>query len=474
MNTWKESHTMQKARCILFILSLFALPLAAQTTSIRGRVALPEGDPLPGVTVTAEGFGVTAVTDGQGEYVLAIPAGARGPVRVTAMLAGFQTRTELVNIGAGDATQDFSLRVSFGEQITVGSRAIGAAQEKAVPVDIIPQEQIESSPSTETNQIIQKIAPSFNFPRPTISDGTDSVRPATLRGLGPDQVLVLINGKRRHASALVNANNTVGRGSSGVDMNAIPAPAIQNIEILRDGAAAQYGSDAIAGVINLVLKSDPQPLRVDAKVGQTAEGDGEMLDASMNGGWGIGRGVLFLTGEYRVRYETNRAGVDPRDQVVPGDAGNNAVPQPNTHWGDSYARDLMTFANFNLPISADGKQLFYAFGGHSLRHGSHGGNYRRAIQVQNWPQIYPLGFLPLIQPRVVDTAITAGARGKLATWFYDLSAGYGRNKFDFYVTDSLNTSLGPVNNQTNFYAGSLGDDQLTANLDLSRAYTTGF
>src|SRR5256885_14912663 len=128
-----------------------------------------------------------------------------------------------VKFCGAEATQNFTLRISYGEQITVGSRAIGAEQEKAVPVDVIPQQQIESSPSTETNQIIQKIAPSFNFPRPTISDGTDSVRPATLRGLGPDQLLVMVNGKRRHASALVNANNTVGRGSSGGDLNAIPA-----------------------------------------------------------------------------------------------------------------------------------------------------------------------------------------------------------------------------------------------------------
>jgi iron complex outermembrane receptor protein len=454
---------------ILFLLSLFALPLAAQTTSIRGKVTMPDGTGLPGVTVTADDFGITTVTDGDGNYVLAIPSSRlKGPVKVTASLSGFQTRSETINV-SGDATQNFSLRVSFGEQITVGSRAIGAEQEKAVPVDVIPQEQIQSSPSTETSQIIQKIAPSFNFPRPTISDGTDSVRPATLRGLGPDQLLVMVNGKRRHASALVNANNTVGRGSSGVDLNAIPASAIENIEILRDGAAAQYGSDAIAGVINMVLKSDPQPLRVDAKVGQTTHGDGETLDTSLNGGWGLGKGVLFFTGEYRVRYETNRASPDLRDQVVAGDAGNNAVAQPNTHWGDAYARDLMSFLNFNLPITPDGKQIFYAFGGHSIRHGSHGGNYRRALQVQNWPQIYPLGFLPLIQPRVADTSLTVGARGELAGWFYDASAGYGKNKFDFYVTNSLNTSLGPTS-QTHFYAGSLGDSQETVNLDLSRQY----
>jgi iron complex outermembrane receptor protein len=467
---------MRRIARILFLLSLFTLPLAAQNTTIRGRVTLPDGEPMPGVTVTADDFGISSVAGAQGAYVLSIPTSRiHGPVKVTASLAGFQTRSETVNAGGGDATLNFTLRVSFGEQITVGSRAVGAEQEKAVPVDVIPKEQIESSPSTETNQIIQKIAPSFNFPRPTIADGTDSVRPATLRGLGPDQLLVMVNGKRRHASALVNANNTVGRGSSGVDLNAVPAAAIENIEILRDGAAAQYGSDAIAGVINLVLKSDPQPLRVDAKAGQTTHGDGEMLDTSINGGWGLGKGVLFFTGEYRVRYATNRASADPRDQIVAGDAGKNAVSQPNTHWGDSYARDLMSFLNFNTPISADGKQIFYAFGGHSLRHGSHGGNYRRAIQVQNWPQIYPLGFLPLIQPRIVDTSLTAGARGELATWFYDLSAGYGKNKFDFFVTNSLNTSLGPTlpPNQTRFYAGSLGDDQLTANLDLSKQYKVG-
>jgi iron complex outermembrane receptor protein len=466
---------MKKLGLYAFALVVFTLSLAAQNASIRGRVTLPDGDPLPGVTVTADDFGVTTVTNSDGIYVMSIPSDRiYGPVKVTVSLAGFQTRSELVNVSAGgEAVQNFAIRVSFGEQITVGSRAIGAEQEKAVPVDVIPQEQIEASPSTETSQIIQKIAPSFNFPRPTISDGTDSVRPATLRGLGPDQLLVMLNGKRRHASALVNANNTVGRGSSGVDLNAIPASAIQNIEILRDGAAAQYGSDAIAGVINIVLKSDPQPLRFDTKVGQTTHGDGEMLDTSVNGGWGLGSGVLFFTGEYRVRYDTNRASPDPRSQIVDGDAGNNPVAQPNTHWGDSYERDLMSFANFNLPLTADGKQIFYAFGGHSLRHGSHGGNYRRALQVQNWPQIYPEGFLPLIQPRIVDTALTVGARGTLASWFYDLSTGYGRNKFDFYVTDSLNTSLGPDSDQTRFYSGSLGDDQITTNFDLSKQYKVG-
>jgi iron complex outermembrane receptor protein len=460
-------------RLVFFLLALTS-PLAAQT--IRGRVVLAsDGTPLPGVTVSVDDWGLTTVTDTDGQYSLNA-AGHSGTARVTAMLTGFQPRTATVNVsGSGDVTQDFSMRVQFGQEITVGSRAIGAEQEKAVPVDVIPQERIESVASAETNQILQKLSPSFNFPRPTISDGSDTVRPATLRGLGPDQVLVMMNGKRRHASALVNANNTIGRGTSGVDLNAIPASAIESVEILRDSAAAQYGSDAIAGVINVVMKSSPEPMKVDLKAGQTTHEDGEMLNFAVSGGWSLGRGALFLAGEHRVRYDTNRANPDLRDQLVAGDAGNNIIDQPNTHWGDSYARDTLVFANLNMPITADGKQIFYAYGGYSLRHGSHGGNYRRAIDANNWRNIYPRGFLPLIQPRVADTALTAGARGQLATWYYDLSAAYGRNKYAFYVTDSLNASLGPnlPPNQTRFYAGTLGDKQLTTNLDLTRRFDVG-
>jgi iron complex outermembrane recepter protein len=454
----------------VLVLLVLAVPVAAQSV-ITGKVMLSDGSPLPGVTVCIDGTSICTVTDADGNYRIEVPAGSSS-VRLNASLQGFRTGTAVINAGA---THDFTLNVAFGQEITVGSRAIGAEQEKAVPVDVIPQEAIESVASTETNQIIQKISPSFNFPRPTITDGTDTVRPATLRGLGPDQLLVMVNGKRRHASALVNANNSVGRGSSGVDLNAIPASAIESIEILRDGASAQYGSDAIAGVINLVLKSEAQPLEVSAKYGMTTHGDGQTLDTSLSGGWNIGRGALFATAEYRNRYETNRAAADPRDQIVTGDAGINAVAQPNHHWGDSYMRDVMVFSNLNLPLTDDGKQIVYAFGGFSNRHGSHGGFFRRALQAQNHPQIYPQGFLPLIEPRVIDASLNGGVRGEWNTWFYDASSGHGRNDFEFHVKDSLNTSLGPnvPPNQTNFYAGTLGDDLTTVNLDLSKQYKVG-
>ncbi|HEX3579948.1 MAG TPA: TonB-dependent receptor, partial [Thermoanaerobaculia bacterium] len=460
----------------IFVAVFFSIAAQAQQGgAVQGRVTIAsDGSPLPGVTISIDELNLTTVTDADGRYRIAVPATRAGQsVKVSAALQGFQTRTATATLAAGEVTVDFAMRVSFGQEITVGSRAVNAEAEKAVPVDIITREQIESAPSTETNQIIQKVAPSFNFPRPTLSDGTDSVRPATLRGLGPDQVLVMVNGKRRHVAALVNVNGTVGRGSAGVDLNAIPASAIDNVEILRDGAAAQYGSDAIAGVLNLVLKSDAQPLKLEVKGGSTTHGDGQMVDSNLSGGWNVGRGAVFATVEYRDRYETNRALNDPRDQIVKGDAGNNAVSQPNTHWGDAYERDVMSLANLNLPISQDGKQVFYAFGTYDLRHGSAGGNYRRALDATDWPQIYPLGYLPLIEPRIADQALTAGVRGQAGSWFYDASAGYGHNKMDFYVRHSLNVSLGPTANQTSFYAGALGDRQTIADVDFSRGFNLG-
>ena len=469
---------MRKFSALFLFLTLLvaASAVAQQNATIRGRVTIAaDGSALPGATVSIDEMNLTTVTGADGRFELIVPAArANGQTaKLSVTMQGFQPRTVNVALNGGEQTvRELPLRVGFGQEITVGSRAVGAEQERAVPVDVIPQRQIETSPSTETNQVIQKIAPSFNFPRPSISDGTDSVRPATLRGLGPDQLLVMLNGKRRHASALVNANNTVGRGSSGVDLNAIPASAIESIEILRDGAAAQYGSDAIAGVINLVMKSGAEPLKFDVKAGSTTHGDGQTLNTALSGGFAVGRGALFLAGEHRTRYETNRANPDIRDQVVAGDAGKNSIAQPNTHYGDAYERDVMLFGNFNLPLTEDGKQIFYAFGGFSNRHGSHGGNFRRPIQTDVWLELYPSGFLPLIEPRIVDESLNVGARGEMATWFYDLSAGYAKNKFRFDVTDSENASIGPTS-QTRFYAGALGDDQTTVNLDLSRQFAIG-
>src|SRR5207237_3325493 len=163
-----------------------------------------------------------------------------------------------------------------------------------VPFNVITRDELTTGGYTETAQVLQTLVPSFNFPRPSLTDGTDHIRPATLRGLAPDQTLVLINGKRRHTSALVNLNGSIGRGAVSTDFNAIPTSAIGQIEVLRDGASAQYGSDAIAGVINVILRKD-QGWGFDAQYGATTKGDGRDLQADAWTGLSLGnKGSLFL------------------------------------------------------------------------------------------------------------------------------------------------------------------------------------
>ena len=464
---------------LLLSCSITAGVHAQDGATLTGQITTaPDRQPLAGATVSVPSLNLSVVTDQEGRYSLAVPAdrAKNQTVELQVSFTGLPTKTVQVTLAPGPITRDVEVGLGFFEEITVGSRVAGVAAEKSVPVDVVSAQQIESAGAVETNQIIQALTPSFNFPRPTITDGTDSVRPATLRGLGPDQVLVLINGKRRHPGALVHVNGSIGRGSTGVDLNAIPASAIQRIEVLRDGAAAQYGSDAIAGVINIVLKSGQSPLNLSFKGGMTSHSDGELFDASAAHGWSFGGGgSLFATVEFRDRGETNRAGPDPRDQIAAGDAGRNSVAQPNFHWGDADVRDVMSFVNAEIPLVEGGSRSLYAFGGLSRRTGSHGGFFRRALQDTNWPSIYPQGYLPLIEPDIVDASGTAGVRGVARGWFWDASGQYGYNSFDFNVGNSLNVSLGPSipPNQTEFYSGSLIFSQFVGNLDFARQVGAG-
>ena len=245
------------AAAALLLAAAFAPALAAQNGTLAGRVTdAADGAPLAGAVVRLGG-GPSTTSGEDGSYRLQAPAGRYG---VTVSRLGFTTvRLETTLAAGATQTLDVAMNESAAlleEVVAVGTRRPDRTVTDApVPVDVLTAADIQATGLTETAQIIQRLAPSVNFPRATVSDGTDHVRPATLRGLAPDQVLVLVNGKRRHNSALVNVNGSVGRGSTAVDLNAIPASAIERIEILRDGAAAQYGSDAIAGVVNIVLKS---------------------------------------------------------------------------------------------------------------------------------------------------------------------------------------------------------------------------
>jgi iron complex outermembrane receptor protein len=317
-------------------------------------------------------------------------------------------------------------------EITVtGTRVEGrSATDTPAPVDYIDSGTIRSTQAVETGKILQLLDPSFNFSTTTISDGTDIVRPATLRSLGADQVLVLVNGKRRHQQALLNVQQTVARGSAGYDINAIPASAIDHIEVLRDGAAAQYGSDAIAGVINIILKDQSDAADVALEGGQYYKGDGRMVMAGVNKGFKLGGdGFLNFTVEYRDRGETNRAGADSL-RVNP--------PRVTQRIGDAESKDSAIWFNAGIPA---GPGRFYAFGGWSQRKGDSSGFFRSAGDGRTIPAIYPNGFLPNIITKPVDTSAVVGYKGDLSSdWKYDLSANYGNSKFQFREENTANVS----------------------------------
>jgi iron complex outermembrane receptor protein len=317
--------------------------------------------------------------------------------------------------------------------VVLGSRAVAkTALDTSSPVGLISLKDMQTAGPLELGKLLQTLDPSFNFSSTFISDGTDSIRPATLRSLGPDQVLVLINGKRRHQQALVNVQQTIGRGSAGTDINAIPLGAIHHIEVLRDGAAAQYGSDAIAGVINIVLKSNVNETSLSGVVGTTSEGDGDLYSASANTGFALGQdgGFLNLTLEGRKRGETNRAGPDSL-RVNP--------PRVTQHIGDSNTKDGYLWWNGAIPI--DKASEFYAFGGISKRTSDSFGFFRSAGDDRTVPAVYPNGFLPAISTDIKDASFAFGYRRDLANdWKADVSINHGNSELEFHESNSLNTS----------------------------------
>ena len=502
------------ARVALSMSVVAGTALSAQVGSIRGKVVDSTGAGVAGALIDVERTAVRTQSSSAGNYaLLGVPA---GPRTVRVQVIGYAPTTMEVTVRANEAvTQDITLRRSAvqlaGVDIVVGSRAAHkAADEIAVPVDIIPAEVITKQGTTELSAILQNVSPSVNFPRQSVTDADDIVRPFTMRGLSPDHTLVLVNGVRRHRTALVHTFAFgMPAGSTGVDLNAMPASAIGRMEVLRDGAAAQYGSDAIAGVVNLVIKEDEFSPFINADFGRYMvkdyPDDGETFN--VNAGWGfrLGRGSLGLFAEYRNRQPTNRAWPEAADQLVEGDADavdengnitakNNPVEQPNHHLGDGLANDLLTFANLRIPVNASGTSEVYGFGGYTYRIGTGNGFYRQGLSDRNWPEIYPQGFLPEFRPTVVDWSAAAGIRGVASSWNYDAGLSYGRNVFDYQLRNTLNASLGPcldapcapgldgilgnaddpgIPNSTKFFAGGLRAGETAVNLNISRPVSVG-
>ena len=472
---------MNFKRHITFVSALIALalPLSAQspTGTITGKVKDAAGAPIQGATVSITGTQSGAITVGAGTYRIALRPG-RYELRVR--LLGYAAAKDSVTVTDGQSvSKDFVLTKAVNAldaMAVVGSRSEERTVIDApVPIDVLSTTDLKMTGRVETAQMIQAAAPSFNFPRPSITDGTDQVRPATLRGLGSDQTLVLINGKRRHTAALININGSVGRGQAAVDINAIPQEMIDHIEILRDGAAAQYGSDAIAGVINIVLKKDAAN-EITASVGETksnqgnVQGDGRLFQVAGTFSAPINNGFLTLTGELRDRGSSNRSFPDARQQYFTGDP-RNSLPAPFDHrFGDAYTHDMYGWMDFGRTL-ANGLQV-YTFGGLSFRHGDGTGFFRRPQDDRTVRAIAPNGFLPSIQTGVWDGSLGAGVKGEnLLGFAWDLGTVYGTNSISYTIANSLNTSLGAAS-PTRFDAGKLAFSQSTTNLDLHRALAT--
>jgi iron complex outermembrane receptor protein len=481
------------ARLIVLAMMLLAVPrvvsagdLTQDTATITGVVL--DGNtsyPVFGVSVTNRRTQRGAVTDEQGRFSLEASPGdildlhyvdfAPLAVPVTASRTYTIRLTPIVS--------------AFAEQVVVVGSRYGSRTviDSPVPIDVIDVAALaQTTGQAELSQVLQAAAPSFNATKQSGSDGADHIDPASLRGLGPDQTLVLINGKRRHQSSLVNLFGTRGRGNTGTDLNAIPASAIKRIEILRDGASAQYGSDAIAGVVNIVLKDARDGLtggvtfgaystaigegwaeqagerlwNVDGKDrldGKTRRFDGQTLTFDVNQGIALGSsgGYANVTAEFVTREHTLRPGFSWRKgNGTPAVDGFNVMLNASVPFGDS--TEVYAFGGSGLR-NTDA----YAFSRESFADGDH-----RSV-----PSLYPNGVTPHITSDINDVAVTAGLRHVMASgWKADISHTFGRNAFHYYITGTNNASLGAAS-PTDFDAGGHRLSMNVTNIDFSKFHT---
>ncbi|MFD2644373.1 TonB-dependent receptor [Pseudomonas japonica] len=361
----------------------------------------------------------------------------------------------------------------LGTVQVIGTRRsdIGALQASA-PVDIIQGEALRRTGHDSLAKALETLVPSVSYPQINGTDGVSAQRPVLLRGLAADQVLVLVNGKRRHASAFVNTKATLGRGSQAVDLSTLPVAAVDHIELLRDGASAQYGSDAIAGVINIVLKDRDQGGEAQASTGQYSKGDG--FSRSLSGWQGFslpGDGYLTVSAEGVKSERTSTDGADLR-RFYP--AGDPREANAERHWryGSPGLDDWKLGANAGAFITEHTE--LYGFATYQDRTAESQAVYRRPIDANNIVSVYPDGFLPLLDVRSRDAAGTAGIKYEDdALGRFDLSATYGRNRIDYHLGDSLNASLGPASPRS-FDAGALINDQAQLSLDHVKEFAVGY
>ena len=398
------------------------------------------------------------------------------------------------------------------EVISIGTRVEGrSATDSAVPIDIISGDDFMNQGDSDLNSLLRNVVPSYNVNTQPISDAASLVRPANLRGLAPDHTLVLVNGKRRHRAAVIAwLGNGVSDGAQGPDISQIPSIALEQVEVLRDGAAAQYGSDAIAGVINLKMKDSPDGGAIEVKAGQFYEGDGQQYTVSGNLGMPFtSQGFANLSFEFGAADETDRS-VQRNDAAALIAAGNTEVANPAQVWGrPEISDDLKTTANVGLELG--GGREFYAFGNYGSKHVDGGFYFRNpetrsavyagadgpligdldpsngldscvglshadamaSAECFSFQEIFPGGFTPRFGGDVTDLAGVSGVRGDLENgWQYDISAGLGYNDVSFFIYNTVNASLGPQT-PTSFNPGAYTQLEKNFNVDFVKGYEVG-
>ncbi|WP_417472451.1 TonB-dependent receptor plug domain-containing protein [Luteimonas mephitis] len=397
-----------------------------------------------------------------------------------ALLAAIASAPALAQDAAPDAAAPSKAKASTLDTVIVTGTRVSdrTVAESQSPIDIITPEALQATGTTELATALSRVLPSLNFPRPAVTDGTSAIRPAQLRGLSPDQVLVLVNGKRRHVSALLNVNGSIGRGSSAVDLNAIPVAAIARVEVLRDGASAQYGSDAIAGVVNVVLKGSETGGSIAVDAGQYSAGDGRQYQLSGNTGlrFADDRGFVHVAGQAGSQDETNRAGpFQPFTPATLPDQGNNpGLGEVAYIYGDPKVDAAAVSANagfdfsdnlsaYATAIASNRDIISYAFN----RSKNHSG------QGALLAQFYPDGYVPEIAMLSQDRSLVAGLKGgNDAGWTWDVSYNYGYNHIGFRTQNTINYSLGTAS-PTSFYDGALEYTQNVVNADVTKTLDWG-
>ena len=479
------------SKTLVAVISIFYSFLSAQTL-VKGTVQNDKKEKIKGAQINVEEIGMETSTDAHGRYEITLP---NGKYKFIITTPDHDEISEIIPINnEKQKIVDFTIKTFTIENVVVtGTRSKPRTLlESPTPVDIIDVKKIaENGAQVSVNQILNYVAPSFTSTTQSLGGGTDMTDPISLRGLTPDQVLVLVNGKRRYNSALLNVNGTFGKGTVGTDLNSIPVSSIDRIEILRDAAAAQYGSDAVAGVINIILKTSINKFSATITGGEyisknSAQGktskDGEAVQVGLNYGIPLSEkgGYINFSATFDRRNPTNRGGMyqgsiyKEYTSGAPVDKTDEFLETTHTNRrdysliiGQSKALNGQVAYNASLPLNSQTE--VYSFGIFGYRNSTASQFYRYPNSENNVPSIYPLGFRPQAEVSIYDKSATLGIKGMFIGWKMEVSNTFGQNTFTNKAKNTLNTSLGELS-PTSFRGGKLQFTQNVVNVDMSKKF----